>query len=104
MTQEVCEVEARSLVELLLEALVGGLSGCIVGELVNELHGSCSPHERDEWEKNRILHHGDVGCLAVQAGGTLKSPFLLGIGIGLMISDAKDANKWIVPKYLSPTG
>jgi hypothetical protein len=101
MTRNVSEENNRSLSDDLIEGLLGGTLGYLVGEIANASYDSQSPKGKAAWNENRIMHHGDVGCLALVTGGAVESRFLVGLGAGLMLSDAKDVNDWVLLKNLS---
>ena len=81
-----------------LKALLGGLVGYAAGEIANRIYQDCSPQEKHEWKENRIMHHGELGCITLAAGATSASPFLAGMGAGMMVSDAHDVNEWFCDK------
>ncbi len=101
MTQNVSRAMERSIVDDLAEGLLGSITGFLIGEVANLSYSSRTPEGRAEWDRNRIMHHGDVGCLTLMAGGGAGSPFLVGLGAGLMVSDAKDVNDWVLIKNLN---
>lgn len=53
-----------------------------------------TPQQKQKWEKFVKTHHGEAGVLIATAGLAAKSPGLIGSGIGLMIHDKDDVNKW----------
>jgi len=80
--------------ESLLELAAGGILGYGLGQIPNEAYASCSPEQRMRWDQTRILHHGELGLMAIAGGAAAKSPFTLGIGVGLAMSDSRDAEEW----------
>ena len=84
----------KTLGQTVLEGALGCLIGYALGEQANRGHEALTPQQRDEYRKNRVAHHGEVGCIMLVAGVGGESPALAGIGAGLMISDRKDANEW----------
>lgn len=40
------------------------------------------------------MHHGEAGMLMTSGGAATGSPFLAGIGLGLMAHDRDDYKKW----------
>ena len=79
---------------MILEGAAGLIIGYALGELANAAYDSMTPGQKQEHRKNRIMHHGEAGCLVVAAGMGAKSPGISGLGAGLMISDRKDAGEW----------
>ena len=53
-----------------------------------------TPEEKHQWENFAKMHHGEAGALMTLAGIAMKSPTLVGSGIGLLIHDRKDSDKW----------
>ena len=84
----------KSLGQTVVEGALGCLIGYALGEQANRGHEAFTPQQRDEYRKNRVAHHGEVGCIVLATGVGEGSPALAGIGAGLMISDRKDANEW----------
>jgi hypothetical protein len=70
------------------------LIGYALGEQAKRRYEAFTPQQRDEYRKNRVAHHGEVGCIMLAVGAGGGSPVLAGIGAGLMISDRKDAYEW----------
>ena len=65
------------------------------GYVVSELYKKyATPEQKKKWEGLVKTHHGEVGVLAVAGGILLKSPTMIGTGIGLAIHDKEDATKW----------
>ena len=84
----------KTLGDSLLEGVIGFAAGYVLGELANAQYESQSEEQKRQWERNRIAHHGEVGCVALVGGATGKSPGVAGFGLGLMVSDRKDVPKW----------
>ena len=78
----------------LLEGVIGLAAGYIIGELANAEYKSLSGEQKRQWERDRVAHHGEVGCVALAVGVGGKSPLAAGVGLGLMVSDRKDSGKW----------
>ncbi len=68
--------------------LVGGY---VVAELYKKY---TTPTEKRKWENFVNTHHGEAGAIMIGAGIITKSPRLAAAGIGLMLHDRKDQNKW----------
>ena len=84
----------KSMGQTLIEGALGCLIGYALGEQANLGYEALTPQERAKYRKNRVAHHGEVGCIFAAAGVGGGSPALAGIGAGLMISDRKDAKEW----------
>jgi hypothetical protein len=76
---------------------IGKLAGKAAGDWANRRYESSSQAEKERWEMDRIIHHGDAGYIVREHGKREKSPLLQGIGEGLMVSDSKDRDKCIYP-------
>jgi len=76
---------------------IGNLAGKAAGNWANRTYESSSQAEKERWEKDRIMHHGDAGYIVREHGKREKNPLLQGIGEGLMVSDSKDRDKCIYP-------
>jgi hypothetical protein len=81
-----------------ISGILGGLTGVLIGEIANASHAECTPQEKRKWADNRIMHHGEFGVYTAIVGAASKSPFLTGIGLGLVISDLDDKDEWFKPK------
>ena len=53
-----------------------------------------TPAQKRKWENFARMHHGEAGAILTAAGIVTRSPSLAASGIGLMLHDQKDANKW----------
>ena len=84
----------KSLGQTVVEGALGCLIGYALGEQANRGYDALTPRQRNEYRRNRMIHHGEVGCIMLAAGVDGGSPALAGIGAGLIISDRKDANEW----------
>ena len=72
--------------------LVAGLIGSYaIAEIYKKY---TTTDEKYRWEKFVKTHHGEAGAIMAVAGLAAKSPTLTGLGIGLMLHDKDDANKW----------
>lgn len=56
--------------------------------------------QKKKWENFVKMHHGEAGTIMVSAGLVTKSPSLIGSGVGLMLHDKNDVNKWFNQKRL----
>jgi len=58
------------------------------------MYDKMTPEQQAQWDSTRFMHHGTLGLLMVVIGGVMMHPIytptLIGSGIGLAISDAKD--------------
>jgi hypothetical protein len=84
----------KSVGQMILEGAAGLAIGYALGELTNAAYDSMTSEQKREHQKNRIMHHGEAGCFVTAAGIGAKSAPLAGFGVGLMISDMKDAGEW----------
>ncbi len=74
---------------------LGRFLGFIAGEVATEKYNSLSRAEKDAWDQDRIMHHGDFGAFVEDYGRTKKNALLEGLGSGLMDSDRTDEPDWI---------
>jgi hypothetical protein len=44
------------------------------------------------------MHHGEFGAITTVAGVGAKSPFVTGLGVGLIVSDLDDIDEWFTAK------
>ena len=88
-----------------ISGLTGASLGIIGGVMANKKYNECTREEKKEWSENRIAHHGAVGliitiiviCLSILFKRFSESEtalFLMGLGIGLMITDLNDIDRW----------
>jgi hypothetical protein len=70
----------------------------IVGSyVIAELYKNhTTPEQKKKWEGFVKTHHGEAGIIGIAGGILLKSPTMIGTGIGLAIHDKDDAPKWFV--------
>ena len=78
--------------------LIGAGVGAIGGYIANKAYESSTADEKRQWKKNRLMHHGALGCFAATAGAAASNPFLAGTGVGLALTDLKDADEWFSGK------
>jgi hypothetical protein len=65
------------------------------GYLLAEIYKKyTTPAEKSRWENYVNMHHGEAGAIMTGVGILTKSPRLATTGIGLMLHDRKDQNKW----------
>jgi len=83
----------------LTEAAACGLVAYLVGKAVTNHYETCDCKTRDQWDRERVMHHGELGCLALVAGILAKNPNIACAGLGLMASDTQDSNKWFKPAH-----
>ena len=67
------------------------LGAIVVAELYNKY---AKPQEKYEWENKVKIHHGEFGALTALGGILADSPKLVTTGIGLMLHDWQDRDKW----------
>ncbi|GEM_PF-2531880 len=53
-----------------------------------------SPEQKARWEGFVKMHHGEAGVIMTALGALIRSPNLAMAGIGLMLHDREDKNKW----------
>ena len=71
------------------------LAGIVVSYLLAEAYKKyVTPQQKKKWENYIKAHHGEAGVLMTAAGVVIKSPTLIGSGVGLMVHDRDDARKW----------
>ena len=68
--------------------VIGGLA---VAELYKRY---ATPEQKATWENFVQMHHGEAGAIMTGAGIISKSPRLTASGIGLIVHDWKDKDKW----------
>jgi len=78
----------KLVIPLILAALVGGYI------LAQGYKKYATPQQKQKWENYVKTHHGEAGVIMTAAGIVVKSPTLIGSGIGLMFHDKNDADKW----------
>ena len=81
----------------LIESALCGVGAYWVGEVCTRQYNALDFEEKRRWNEARIMHHGELGCLALIAGVLMKSPQLACAGLGLMTSDEQDSNRWFKP-------
>ena len=74
--------------------LLGAAIGAIGGHLANQAYESCTPEEMRSWARDRVMHHGTLGCLGAASGVVTGNPFLAGAGTGLALTDLADVDEW----------
>ena len=71
------------------------LAGIVGSYLLAEAYKKyVTPQQKKKWENYIKAHHGEAGILITAAGVVIKSPTLIGSGVGLMVHDRDDARKW----------
>jgi len=80
--------------QVLVEAAACGLVAYLIGRAVTAQYQQSTTEERRRWDREQVVHHGEVGCLAAALGLLTRSPNMLCAGLGLIASDAQDADKW----------
>jgi len=89
----------KTVMQTLAGAAACGLAAYLVGKAVTNHYEACDRETKRQWDRERIMHHGELGCLALGAGILAKSPNLVSTGLGLMASDTQDSNKWFKPAH-----
>ena len=79
---------------------LGTAIGLLAGAIANEKYNSLSDSEKQTWNQERIMHHGDFGAIVQDYGQKEKNPLLKGLGSGLMDSDRQDEPFWIYSRVL----
>ncbi len=77
------------------------LAGIIGSYLLAEGYKKyATAQQKKKWENFAKAHHGEAGVIITAAGLVTKSPTMIGSGIGLMLHDKNDANKWFSQRRL----
>jgi hypothetical protein len=87
-----------ALADPLAQFLIGVAVGALGGHLANSAYNSSTPREKREWARNRIMHHGTLGCMTAATGVASANPFLTGAGTGLALTDLPDISEWFSEK------
>jgi hypothetical protein len=67
------------------------IGGYVVAELYKKY---ATPEEKRKWENFVNMHHGEAGVLMTAVGILTQSPRLAATGVGLLLHDYKDQDKW----------
>ena len=78
------------------------IAGTTIGTLANNVYNSLPAKQRDEWNKKRPMHHGDIGFLVAQYGKMTDNPNLLQFGKKLRETDIQDKDEWIFRDEIKP--
>lgn len=78
----------------LAQFLLGAAIGAIGGHLANRAYHACTPEEKAQWAKDRVMHHGELGCIGAATGVATGNPFIAGAGAGLALTDLADVGEW----------
>lgn len=89
--EEKDESLAEKAVKSLLEVVAGLVAGYSAAEVYDRV---ATPQQKKKWESLVQTHHGEAGVVAAGGGIAIKSPFVAGVGLGLMAHDIKDAKEW----------
>lgn len=73
---------------------LGKAIGFLAGAIANEKYRSLSGSEKQAWDQERIMHHGDFGAIVEDYGRKKKNPLFKGLGSGLKDSDKQDEQFW----------
>jgi hypothetical protein len=79
---------------------LGELLGFVAGTIADEKYNSLSDSEKEAWNRDRLIHHGDFGAFVEDYGRKKKNPLVQGLGSGLMDSDRKDEPSWVYSQLL----
>jgi hypothetical protein len=79
---------------------LGKAIGLLAGAIANEKYNSLSDSEKQVWNQERLMHHGDFGAIVEDYGRKKKNPLVRGLGSGLMDSDRQDEPSWIYSPYV----
>ncbi|MGD0057173.1 MAG: hypothetical protein ABSB83_04870 [Methanomassiliicoccales archaeon] len=71
-----------------------GVGTFILGEIARAAYESCDPAEKENWRKDRIMHHGEFGVILMNAGKESGNSDLVLAGAGLALSDIDDSSEW----------
>jgi len=82
------------MIPVILATLVGGY---VLAEIYKKY---TTPPQKQKWENFVKTHHGEAGAIMTGVGIMTTSPTLIGSGLGLMIHDKSDVNKWFNQKRL----
>jgi len=82
----------------LIQGLLGLGIGVGCGLLANQAYHNCDEADRRKWDKERIMHHGELGAITAATGIAAKSPFIAGLGAGWVITDLQDAHQWFATR------
>jgi hypothetical protein len=85
---------ADSALRTLIRSAAIGVGTYILGEIARGAYEDCSPAEKENWRKNRIMHHGELGVILMNAGKKSGNPDLVLAGAGLALSDIDDSDEW----------
>ena len=61
------------------------------GLIANWAYQNSTEAERRDWDRGRIMYHGELGVITTTAGMAAKSPFVTSAGVGLMLMDLRNA-------------
>ena len=76
---------------MVLPLLIIAGASYLVGEAYKRYATSEQKRKLEDFTK---VHHGEAGIVMLGAGFLTKSPNLAASGIGLILHDRDDANKW----------
>lgn len=79
---------------------LGTAIGLLAGAIANEKYNSLSDPEKQVWNQERIMHHGDFGAVVEDYGRRKKNPLVEGLGSGLMDSDKQDEPFWVYSPFI----
>ncbi len=78
-------------IQYMVHPLLFLVGGYVVAELYKKY---ATPEEKRKWGNFVNMHHGEAGVLMTAVGMLTKSPRLAATGIGLLLHDNKDQDKW----------
>ena len=91
--------EDHPIIVSFIEEPLGKKIGELLGDYFVDRYEALSLEEKKKWNSDRWLHHGALGELIFIRGIRKHNSFFIGLGNGLMGSDAQDRNNWHTPEY-----
>jgi hypothetical protein len=79
--------------------MVHPLCWLIAGLTAPKLYEKLSPEDKNYLKEKFGMHHGEVGILMILGGALSRNHGLSAFGVGLVIDDWKDRDKWFKKKY-----
>jgi len=71
----------------------------LAGEIANYIYGQSNPDTKKKW-REILPHHGDLGYELYKMGTERNDSRLIGLGMGLMLSDLGDIEQWEIMRKL----
>jgi len=76
-----------------IQFLIALGAATVAGLAAKALYNRCTKTEKKEW-RQALPHHGEVGIPIVVGGVLSGNPAVTGTGLGLVLSDLDDKDKW----------